>query len=199
MQFTTALVRLITVSALTFGLTSFCGNTLAQGNNPTQAIAVEFGNARYVHRWSRAGQHEFTPEGQEDLSRWRDMLTLNVHKSVSNAEQLAQLANQVLERYKTAGQVLTASSIPSTETRPAQHFIVALLRGPDVAEAVFARFALLDGRGVVIVSSHREYGQSAAPVIADWIKKNGTDGVNTVMKWTGLPGPQTLDQIPQSK
>src|SRR5262245_10556396 len=66
-------------------------------NKPT----LKLNQTDYFHRWSQNDQHEFTPRGQEDLEKWTDMLTVNVYRQVTNGEGLAQMANQVLERYKS--------------------------------------------------------------------------------------------------
>jgi len=60
-------------------------------------------------------QHEFTPEGQEDLENWSDMITINVYPDAHDGEALATKANAVLENYKShKGKVLRTSSIPRT-------------------------------------------------------------------------------------
>src|SRR6266487_4913383 len=41
--------------------------------------AFVFGGFGYLPRWSMNNQHEFTPEGQEDLQKWSDMITMNVY------------------------------------------------------------------------------------------------------------------------
>jgi len=51
----------------------------------------------YFHRWSQNDQHEFTPEGQQDLNKWSDMITANAYPDVDDAERLAEKANAVLE------------------------------------------------------------------------------------------------------
>ena len=43
----------------------------------------------YFYRWSKDIQHEFTPEGQEDLAKWKDMLTINLYPDVKTGEELA--------------------------------------------------------------------------------------------------------------
>ena len=48
----------------------------------------------YIHRWSNAGQHEFTPANDADLERWRDMVTVNVHEVAKDGDQLARVANR---------------------------------------------------------------------------------------------------------
>ena len=39
--------------------------------------AFVFRGVSYFHRWSQKEQHEFTPEKQEDLKKWSDMMTVN--------------------------------------------------------------------------------------------------------------------------
>jgi hypothetical protein len=35
----------------------------------SKKLTLSFERTKFVHRWSKAGQHEFTPAGQEDLKR----------------------------------------------------------------------------------------------------------------------------------
>lgn len=36
---------------------------------------ISFRGTPFAHRWSKGGQHEFTPADSADLTAWRDMLT----------------------------------------------------------------------------------------------------------------------------
>jgi hypothetical protein len=63
--------------------------------------AFVFDGIGYLHRWSMNRQHEFTPEGQEDLEKWSDMITINVYPNAHDGEALATKANAVLENYKS--------------------------------------------------------------------------------------------------
>jgi len=164
-----------------------------------EPLSIQYGGETYIHRWMQAGQHEFTPNGQEDLARWRDMVTINVHPGVRDGEQLASLANQVLERYTTAGKVITTSSVPRTESSPAQHLVVAVLQGPNVLEATFARFLLVNGQGIVVVYSHREYGPDGAAVLGKWLESQGSSSANTLMTWDGMPSLDVLTRLPASR
>jgi hypothetical protein len=65
-----------------------------------RAAPLSFGGVDYMHRWSKNGQNEFTPKGQEDLARWQDMITINVHEGVVNGDRLADRANRVLGNYQ---------------------------------------------------------------------------------------------------
>jgi hypothetical protein len=161
--------------------------------------AITFRGTDYVHRWSRNGQNEFTPAGEGDLARWRDMVTINVHENVGNGEQLAEVANSVLANYQSHGKIVRTDSKPRTQQRPAEHLIVAVLGDPAVLEAAFARFLLVDGNGLVVVYSHRVYGQSAGPAMSDWLQANGPTIEKALMGWAGLPSVADLRRLPQSR
>ena len=69
-----------------------CMLTSAHAADP---MKLTFGDREYVHRWSKDGQHEFTPPSEPDLKKWQHMVTVNIHDKVRNGDQLAQLANVV--------------------------------------------------------------------------------------------------------
>jgi len=160
---------------------------------------LNFGGKVYIHRWSKNGQHEFTPEGDADLSRWRDMVTINTHDAVRNGEQLAAVANSVMSNYQGHGKILRTESKPRTPQRPAEHLIVAVLGNPALLEAVFARIFLIDGAGVVAVYSHRIYGKDAAGLMGEWLKTNGPSIEKTLTTWDRIPAPASLRSLPQGK
>lgn len=123
------------------------------------------------------------------------MVTLNVHESVRNGDQLAGLANGVLANYRRAGRVIRTASRPRTDARPAEHLIVALLQAPGLVEAVLARVVLVDGVGVVVVRSHRAYGARAADSAGDWLAANGPALEASLMAWSVTPAPAQLRQL----
>src|SRR5690349_11840749 len=127
--------------------------TKPDGKSP---ITLNFNQTEYLHRYSQNDLHEFTPAGQEDLSKWMEMLTLNFYPQVSDGESLARVANQVLENYKAEKAiVLKTASVPRTAERPPEHFIAVVFGRPTFLEAVQARFKLINGKGVSIIYSHR--------------------------------------------
>jgi hypothetical protein len=150
-------------------------------------VSFPFGGVTYVHRWSQEGQHEFTPEGDDDLDRWTDMITIDLHESVRDDEQLAATANGILANYQGAGQIVRTDSKPRTETAPAEHFIAAVLGSPTFLEAAFARVMLIEGRGVVVVYSHRVYGQPAGEAMSAWLGERGQQVEETLMRWRDAP------------
>ena len=170
--------------ALFIATSAACAQTDA---SPPGTPSLTFGGVTYVHRWSQAGQHEFTPEGQDDLDRWTDMVTVNVHDAVRDGDQLAATANAVLSNYERAGQIIRTDSRPRTETAPAEHFIAAVLGSPAFLEAAFARVMLVEGTGVVVVYAHRVYGEQAGPPMSDWLGAQGEQVEETLMSWRDAP------------
>ena len=68
----------------------------AQERAAGSVMTLDFAGTSCLHRWSQNGQNEFTPAAQPDLDKWQDMLTIDVHDDATNAEQLANVANNVL-------------------------------------------------------------------------------------------------------
>ncbi|HYP30043.1 MAG TPA: hypothetical protein VE262_25280 [Blastocatellia bacterium] len=163
-------------------------------------ITLNFNQTSYVHRWSRNDQHEFTPPGQEDLSKWADMLTINFYQQVTDGEGLALIASQVLENYKSQkGMVLRTASVPRTIEKPAEHLIAVVFGRPAFLEAVQARFKLINGRGVAIIYSHRVYGKAAGPEMSAWLKDNGPSMEKALMGWEFPPALGSLQRSPATK
>ena len=200
MDLESRLVNAVAVIASVLVVSSALAASERTNNSPqTNAAVLSFSGMNYIHRWSRGGQNEFTPASDSDLGRWRDMVTINVHETVRNGDQLADLANRVLGNYQSHGKVVRTDSRPRTSQRPAEHLIVALLGNPTFLEAAFARVALIDGVGVVVVYSHRVYGKEAAETIGEWLKTNGPSLEHALMAWEKVPTLAALQQLPQSK
>jgi hypothetical protein len=140
----------------------------------------------------------FTPADSADLATWRDMLTLNLHATVASGDQLAEVANKVLDNYQRSGKILQTRSVPRTAARPAEHLIAAVLGTPDLLEAVFARCLLHDGTGVVAVVSHRVYGKAAGPQMNEWLRGNGPQVEQSLMAFAALPSVASLKRLPTS-
>src|SRR5476651_1415209 len=131
-----------------------------RGTAPPEKPAFVFREVGYFHRWSKNDQHEFTPDKQEDLDKWADMMTINAYPSVHDGERLAETANAVLENYKKhEARVLKTLSVPRTADRSAEHLIAVGFTRPPFIEVAFARFKLVDGAGYSFVYSHRIYGE----------------------------------------
>ncbi|WP_408951520.1 hypothetical protein [Lysobacter sp. Hz 25] len=162
------------------------------------ASSLTFNGARYAHRWSKGTQHEFTPVGQEDLSKWQDMITLVPRQDAHDGQTLASLAEATLATYKGAGQIIKTGSTPLTADKPAEYLLVAVLPGKGFFETTFVRFKLINGVGVMSIYAHRNYGESAAEDFGAWIKANGAAVEKALMDWNGIPAPASLKTLPQS-
>jgi len=157
--------------------------------------AFVFDGVGYLHRWSMNHQHEFTPEGQEGLENWSDMITINVYPDAHDGEALATKANAVLENYKShKGKVLRTGSIPRTSKQPAEHFVAVVFGRPNFIEVAFARFKLVDGLGCSIVYSHRIYGEKIGDQMSAWLKNNGPEKEKALMEWNDIPSPASLNK-----
>ena len=159
--------------------------------NPELKPAFVFRDVSYFYRWSKNDQTEFTPESQEDLNKWSDMITVNAYPDVRHGEQLAAAANAVLENYKShQGAVLKTRSIPRSADRAAEHFIAVTFTRPGFIEVAFARFKLVDGKGCSFVYSHRVYGEKIADQMKAWLSANGGAVETALMEWD-LPSPKS--------
>ncbi len=162
--------------------------------------AFVFSGVGYLHRWSKNDQHEFTPEGQADLNKWSDMITVNAYPDAHDGDALAAKANAVLENYKShQGMVLRTNSVPRTPDRPAEHFIAVVFGRPNFIEVAFARFKLVDGAGCSIVYSHRIYGEKVGDQMSAWLDHNGAKIEKTLMEWNDMPSPASLRELPRKK
>ena len=157
---------------------------------PPAKPAFVFRGVGYFHRWSKNDQHEFTPEKQENLDKWSDMMTVNAYPDVHDGERLAGTANAVLDNYKRhQAKVLKTDSVPRTADRPAEHLIAVVFGRPNFIEVAFARFKLVDGTGCSFVYSHRIYGEKIGDEMSAWLSANGSDIEKALMEWSSMPSP----------
>lgn len=169
------------------------GGTRAATSSPKPAFV--FRDVEYFHRWSKDEQHEFTPEKQEDLEKWSDMVTVNGYPNVADGESLAATANAVLENYKShQARVLKTSSAPRTADRPAEHLIAVVFGRPHFIEVAFARFKLMDGKGCSFVYSHRIYGEKIGDQTSAWLSANGPEIEKALMEWKSMPSAKSIRQ-----
>lgn len=162
---------------------------------PSAKPAFVFRDVEYFHRWSQNDQHEFTPEKQEDLEKWSDMITVNGYPNVNDGEGLAAMANAVLENYKShQARVLKTTFVPRTPDRPAEHLIAVVFGRPNFIEVAFARFKLMDGKGCSFVYSHRIYGEKIGDEVSAWLSANGPEIEKALMEWKSMPSAISIRQ-----
>ena len=90
--------------------------------DPGAKRAFVFRDTAYFHRWSKNDQHEFTPEKQEDLNKWSDMLTINGYPNVNEGEGLAATANAVADQRRTVLLMVLSSCFNAEVGIPPQPF-----------------------------------------------------------------------------
>ena len=178
-----------TILLLTFlAAGALMGGARAAQTEPKSAFT--FRGMEFFHRWSQNQQHEFTPEKQEDLKKWSDMITLNAYPEARDGDALAAKANAVLENYKShKAMVLKTSSVPRTADREAEHLIAVVFGRPEFIEVAFARFKMVDGTGCSVVYSHRIYGEKIGDQMSAWLKSNGPAVEKELMEWSSMPSP----------
>ena len=155
------------------------------GNQPA---AFVFADVKYFHRFTKADLHEYTPDRQEDLKRWTDMVTINYYRQAKDGETLAATANRVLENYKAnKAMVFKTDSIPRSKDKPTEHLVVVIFPRPDFIEVAFARFKMHKGLGMSVIYSHRIYGNKSGNEMSVWLEKNGPTTEMNLMKWNPAP------------
>jgi hypothetical protein len=168
---------------------SVIGGLLPQAvDTKEQVAAFSFADVKYLHRFTKSDQHEYTPAGQEDLNVWTDMVTIHLYRIVKDGEALAASANAVLENYKANKALIVKTySVPRTNDKPAEHLIVAIFGRPGFIEVAFSRFRMHEGVGGAVIYSHRIYGKNVGNEMSVWLEKNGPTTEGSLMKWDAMP------------
>jgi hypothetical protein len=158
--------------------------SIALAQSEQRVTSIDFYGTQYTYRWSQGDQFEFTPEGQEDLTTWSDMITVWRYPQATNAEGLASVANTVLGTYQSniSGKVLKTDSVPATPDTPAEHFISVVVGDARFLEFAVIRLVLVDGQGIGVIYSHRIYGEDAGPDVSQWLEQNGVASEQTLMQ-----------------
>ncbi|WP_269523343.1 hypothetical protein [Coraliomargarita parva] len=144
---------------------------------------INLSSVEFVHRWSQGTQHEFTPDGQEDLGSWEDMVTVNHYPDSGTGESLAGIANNVLGIYhKNGAVILRTDSKPRTTENEAEHLIVVAFPRPEFIEIVFARLAIEKKEAYAIIYSHRIYGSDTGNLASAWLHENGQKTEEALMQ-----------------
>jgi hypothetical protein len=155
-----------------------------------KTVAFKLAEVDYFHRFTKDDQHEYTPDGQEDLKAWKDMVTINYYPKAKDGDALAATAEAVRGNYKAnKARILRTDSVPRTKDKPAEHLIVAVFGRPEFLEVTFARFKMHDGVGTAVIYSHRVYGKKVGDEMSAWLEKNGPTTEKYLMKWDAMPKP----------
>ncbi len=155
----------------------------------SEVVAFKFNEVEYVHRYRSGNLNEYTPKKQPDLKTWVNMITINDYPTAMTGEDLAKVANAVLESYQNHNaKIIRTNSIPKSDNQEAEHFIAAYFPTKDYVEVSFARFAFIKKRGLSIVFSHRIYEKKAGDATSQYLKTNGEKIEKQLMKFSAFPG-----------
>lgn len=174
---------------------SVAENSKGSLSDETSGLILSLNGMDFVHRWSSGNQHEFTPPGQEDLSSWDDMITIEYMPNVKDAKGLTQLADSVLELYKQrGGKIIGSIAIHTLDGQPHDHFIAALLGTSEVVEFIQVRLQLLDGVGTATIYARRFYAPDRAQM-SGWLPKNAPQREQALLQWKGAPSYRDMTTI----
>ena len=162
-------------------------------------MKLSFAGEDYVHRSTFAGRSDFTPASQPDLKKFRDRMTVVVRENVTSSDQLGTIANNLVATVSDVGEIVRTESRPNPVTGETEHFIAAKLEGPGFTQAAFGRVALVEGKGMAIVYTHRTYGEHSSESSTGWMDRNGESTERALMAWTGMPKLAQLKALPPSK
>lgn len=164
--------------------------TLVTGeiNSATNKKAIQFNGQSFYYRWSDKNQHEFTPKGQQDLSKWEDMMTINHYPKIVYDDKLLDVANSTYTLYKKhGGVILKVDTRPKTRNSFAEYYITAVFHYPKYSEAVFVKFSIKSRIGTASIYSHRIHGENVQETMDLWIKVNGLNLETKLESWTDIP------------
>ena len=150
---------------------------------PPATPQITFRGAEYVLRSSQGNEYEFTPQGQEDLHTFTDMLELNLYPAAHDQEALATITSRVRAIAEGAKATILPTTSASASGQPGEHFFAAVLPTPHGADFNAARFVLVEQQGVGVFYTHRFYGDSAAGATSEWATKNAADVRQQLLKF----------------
>lgn len=151
---------------------------------------LNFDGKRYLHRYSKNGQHEFTPAGQEDLQRWQEMLTL-VMRPGADAENTRQWAEAMAAGYKEKGLLVQADQPPGGEYR-----MLGVLGAPGMTEVNFVRVMPHGSGAMTVLVQRRFYGEESRQM-ADWVRDNSPRLSGLLVDWQP-PAESQIKALPES-
>jgi hypothetical protein len=184
----------IVLACVALSLTQTCVNPLLSqaADKKAKSAAFTLGGVKYFDRFTKDDLHEYTPDGQEDLNAWKDMVTITYYTKAKDGDALAATAEAVLNIYKAnKARILRTDSVPRTKDKPAEHLIVAVFGRPEFIEVTFARFKMHEGVGMSAIYSHRVYGKKVGDDMSAWLEKNGPTTEKNLMKWDAIPMERT--------
>ena len=179
----------------------FFASSIALAKEPAKPapVKITFHGVEYVHRSTLKGRSDFTPASQPKMDAWRDRMTIIVRENITTSGQLSDVTGNLFATVHDLGEVIRTDSVVNPRTQETEHFFAAKLQGKGYTQAGFARLALIEGKGMLIMYTHRSYGEYSSETSTGWMNRNGKAVERELMSWTGMPKLEQLRALPKSK
>jgi hypothetical protein len=174
------------------------------GEEDKEPFSITFNQESYFLRFSdpKANMYEFTPAGQEDLSKWTDMLTINIHPKVNNLKKLKRLKDRISKNYRAYGGIDLRVIAKPLEGKPetySRYLILVIFVREDFVEFVQSRLELIDGKATHIIYGQRIYGPLAAFQIDSWRKEVGPKTLYQLLIFDDIPTRKELKKLARKR
>jgi hypothetical protein len=163
--------------AIALAATAVAFAAAATPNPQSPATAkVMFRGTEYLLRSSHGNGYDFTPQGQEDMATFTDMLELNLYPTAHDQEALATITSRVQAIAQGAkATILRTISVSASGQQPGEHFFAAVMPTPHGVDFDAIRFVLVDQEVAGVFYTHRSQGESAAAKTSEWVTKNAAE------------------------
>ena len=161
------------------------GNSLLAGKPPASVSdngnVVVYLGTKYFLRSTKDGQYVFTPDGQEDLQRWTDMITLSYFPQITEGKSLAAKALEWWSHCRSMrAHILDINFVPRIDQMPSRdnalYITSAFIAQPynNYDEFSYTAVRIVEGIGAVSTYAHREYrtGPAVHEKYSTWGEKN---------------------------
>jgi hypothetical protein len=161
---------------------------------------VIFSGTKYFLRTAKDDEYVFTPDEQEDLQQWTDMIRLSYYPEITDGKSLAAKAIAWWEHYrKTRTRIFKINFIPRLDQMPAHddalYTAVTISEKPynDYDEFSYTAVRIVEGIGMALVYSHREHRDHLIEMGINntWILRNERLE-DAWFTWNGIPQYRTL-------
>jgi len=144
------------------------GNSLLAGKPPASVSdngnVVVYLGTKYFLRSTKDGQYVFTPDGQEDLQRWTDMITLSYFPQITEGKSLAAKAIEWWSHCRSMrAHFFDLNFVPRIDLMPSRdnalYVASTLIAQPDnnYDEYAFTALRIVEGIGAISTYTHRNY------------------------------------------
>lgn len=161
---------------------------------------LEAGGTVYHLRWTGdGGLAEYTPDGQEDLERYSDMISLAPTPAELRPDDMAAYARAMADQVRAGdGDLLSQDCVPDAADHVAECTMFVAYAQPAYTEFAFTRLVAVGADNVAcLVLSHREYGATSRAQAQAWLASDaGRARVAGFLDWTSRLGLRRRGDAP---